>query len=63
LRAGSFPLGTVTLEYPGASVGVVSADHRSGICEEVIAQADSAMYRVKQERRTARREPAAVPDG
>jgi len=53
----------VTLEYPGASVGVVSADHRSGICEEVIAQADSAMYRVKQERRTARREPAAVPDG
>lgn len=69
LTMGSFPLGTMTLEYPGASVGVVSADHQSGTCEEVIAQADAAMYRVKEERRSARqargdgcRSRSGVPD-
>jgi diguanylate cyclase len=54
LTAGSFPLDSVTIEYPGASVGVVTANHQSGTGEEVIAQADAAMYRVKQDRCAAR---------
>lgn len=54
LTAGTFPLDSVTIEYPGASVGVITADHRSGTCEEVMAQADAAMYQVKQARRAAR---------
>jgi diguanylate cyclase len=54
LTAGSFPLDPVTIEYPGASVGVIAANHESGTCEEVIAEADAAMYRVKQDRRAAR---------
>ncbi len=54
LTAGSFPLEAVTIEYPGASVGVIAANHQSGTCEEVIAQADAAMYQVKQVRRAAR---------
>lgn len=54
LTAGSFPLGSVTIEYPGASVGAIAANHESGSCEEVIARADTAMYRIKQARRSAR---------
>lgn len=54
LTAGAFPLESVTIEYPGASVGVIGANHQSGTCDEVIAQADAAMYRVKQARRAAR---------
>lgn len=54
LTAGSFPLGSVTIEYPGASVGVIAVNHQSGTCEEVIARADTAMYRVKEARRAAR---------
>lgn len=54
LTAGSFPLGSVTIEYPGASVGVVAADHQSGTCEEVITRADTAMYEVKKARQAAR---------
>lgn len=54
LTAGSFPLDPVTIEYPGASVGVISADHQSGTAEEVIALADAAMYQVKRDRRAAR---------
>lgn len=54
LTAGSFPLGSVTIEYPGASVGVICADHQSGTSEQAIAAADAAMYRVKQDRRAVR---------
>lgn len=54
LTAGSFPLGAVTIEYPGASVGVITANHQSGGCEEVVARADAAMHRVKQDRHAAR---------
>ncbi|WP_083330645.1 sensor domain-containing diguanylate cyclase [Halofilum ochraceum] len=54
LTAGAFPLESVTVEYSGASVGVIAANHQSGTCDEVIAQADAAMYEVKQARRAAR---------
>lgn len=54
LTAGSFPIDSMTVEYPGASVGVITANHASGTCEDVIDEADAAMYRVKQDRRAAR---------
>jgi len=54
LTAGSFPLDSVTIEYPGASVGVICADYQSGTSEQAIARADAVMYRVKQDRRAAR---------
>lgn len=40
-----------TLDYPGASVGVVCADPGDTTADVAIRQADEAMYRAKQERR------------
>jgi diguanylate cyclase len=48
----SVPLaGQRTLEYPGASVGVVCADPCEGTCDTAIRLADEAMYQAKCSRR------------
>ncbi|MFN3882097.1 MAG: diguanylate cyclase domain-containing protein [Nitrincola lacisaponensis] len=51
LTQGMFELGAVTLEYAGASVGVVTSAHDEFHPEALIARADAAMYAVKQQRR------------
>jgi len=43
--------GKTTIEYGGASVGVVAVDPRATTAEEALKQADTAMYNVKRERR------------
>lgn len=48
---GRYTLGTVDLDYAGASVGVASLDPQHASAEEVLRQSDAAMYRVKLERR------------
>ncbi len=51
LTSGRFHLDGVTLDYPGASVGVVTSEDDERSCDALLARADEAMYRVKQARR------------
>lgn len=48
---GKFPIGPVTLDYPGASVGVVTSNTGERDGEQLLARADAAMYEVKRRRR------------
>jgi diguanylate cyclase len=48
-----FDLGGLRLDYPGASVGVVTIEPGELSAEEVLKLADSAMYDVKRQRRLA----------
>ncbi|HEY9106217.1 MAG TPA: sensor domain-containing diguanylate cyclase [Roseateles sp.] len=48
---GPYPAGAITMDYAGASVGVVSLDPQQANAEEVLRQSDAAMYRIKLERR------------
>jgi diguanylate cyclase len=49
--AGRYTAGPATIEYNGASVGVACLDPQKASIEDVLRQSDSAMYRVKLERR------------
>lgn len=51
LTTGQFMIGATTLDYTGASVGVVSSDPHELDCEAVLARADEAMYAIKKARR------------
>ena len=48
---GRFALSTCTIDYAGASVGVVSIEPGSTTAEEALRQADVQMYDVKRERK------------
>ena len=51
--AGRYTAGPATIEYDGASVGVACLDPQKASIEDVLRQSDSAMYRVKLDRRRA----------
>ncbi|MEO6278306.1 sensor domain-containing diguanylate cyclase [Roseateles sp.] len=51
--AGRYGVGPASIEYDGASVGVACLDPQQASIEDVLRQSDSAMYRVKLERRRA----------
>lgn len=53
LIAGSYELGDARIDYPGASIGVISAEPAES-AEALLARADAAMYTVKQARRKHR---------
>ncbi|HEX7866643.1 MAG TPA: sensor domain-containing diguanylate cyclase [Variovorax sp.] len=48
---GELRLKRMTIDYMGASVGVVAVDPRTTSAEEALRQADTAMYAVKDSRR------------
>lgn len=50
LTTGRFDLGTYALDYPGASVGVVTSGVNERDAEALLARADAAMYEVKEAR-------------
>ena len=52
LTTGEFMIGMTTLDYAGASVGVVTSCVGELDCEAVLARADAAMYESKRARRT-----------
>lgn len=54
LTAGTFLLNGEEFFYPGASVGVVTSSGDEKDSETLIARADSAMYRIKQSKRSDR---------
>lgn len=51
LTTGQFMIGTVTLDYSGASVGVVTSDPDERDSQVVLVRADEAMYQTKRVRR------------
>ena len=51
LTRGIVQLGPLTIDYPGASVGVVNAGNDEEDADRLLARADAAMYAVKQQRR------------
>lgn len=51
LTQGEFPIGDETLHYPGASVGVITADDSETDSEAIVARADAAMYDIKKARK------------
>lgn len=53
LTSGVFHLDATNINYPGASVGVVTSASDEHSCDALIARADSAMYSVKQARKAA----------
>lgn len=56
LTIGRFSIGTSTLDYAGASVGVVTSDAGERDCEALLARADKAMYEAKKAREPKRYE-------
>ncbi|MDO9467510.1 MAG: sensor domain-containing diguanylate cyclase [Thiobacillus sp.] len=51
LTTGRFSIGLNTIDYAGASVGVVTSDDSERDCEALLARADAAMYEAKKARR------------
>ncbi|ORE89567.1 diguanylate cyclase with gaf sensor [Oceanococcus atlanticus] len=51
---GIFMDGEIVLDYPGASIGVVSASPDEGDAEALIRRADQVMYQMKTRRKAAR---------
>jgi diguanylate cyclase len=51
LTTGHFSIGFHTIDYAGASVGVVTSDPSERNCETLLARADAAMYEAKKARR------------
>lgn len=51
LTTGRFSIGLHTLDYAGASVGVVTSGASERDCEALLARADAAMYEAKKARR------------
>lgn len=63
LTSGRFDLGKFTLDYAGASVGVVTSGINEREAEEVLARADAAMYEIKKLRQSSlRRDPPTDSD-
>lgn len=58
LTQGHFDLGNLTIDYPGASVGVVTAEDDELDIERLVTRADATMYRQKTARRKARQHQA-----
>lgn len=54
LTQGCFDLGDMSMDYPGASVGVVTAEPGETEVDALLTRADAAMYRQKVARRKAR---------
>ncbi|MDX1633746.1 MAG: sensor domain-containing diguanylate cyclase [Marinobacter sp.] len=52
LTSGVFPLDGHSLDYPGASVGVVTSNAGEHSCEALLARADDAMYSIKRQRKS-----------
>lgn len=51
LTAGRFTIGSETLYYAGASVGVVTSERGERDAQSVLARADAVMYEIKNARR------------
>lgn len=51
LTTGRFAIGMHTLDYAGASVGVVTSDASERDCEALLARADAAMHGTRKARR------------
>lgn len=51
LTSGRFTVGTETIHYAGASVGVVTSERGERDAESLLARADAAMYEIKKARR------------
>ena len=51
LTTGRFSIGMQTIDYPGASIGVVTSQPNERDTKALIAQADAAMYEDKKARR------------
>ena len=51
LTTGRFSIGLHTIDYAGASVGVVTSGAGERDCEALLARADAAMYEAKKARR------------
>ncbi|MDI9854045.1 sensor domain-containing diguanylate cyclase [Comamonas sp. 17RB] len=58
LLIGRYAFPECSLDYPGASFGIVSVDPSISSTQTVLREADLRMYADKQARRTSRREPA-----
>ena len=56
LTSGRFDLGNLSLDYPGASLGVVSAAADEQSIDDLLTRADAAMYQNKTARRRARQQ-------
>jgi diguanylate cyclase len=56
--AGEYHLGEVSMQYPGASVGVLSVQPNTLEAEGALKAADAVMYRIKQTRKTTRQSAA-----
>ncbi|OZB78158.1 MAG: hypothetical protein B7X28_09205 [Halothiobacillus sp. 13-55-253] len=55
LTVGRFALASTVIDYPGASIGVVTSTPEDHDIDELIERADQAMYRLKKNRRATRR--------
>ncbi len=53
LTQGRFVIGDISLDHQGASIGVVTADTSDSSAQNILANADAAMYQVKKKRRKA----------
>lgn len=52
LTTGQFSIGSIALDYAGASIGVVTSAANERNSEALLARADAAMYEIKKVRRT-----------
>lgn len=55
LTVGRFALASTIIDYPGASIGVVTSTPEDHDIDELIERADQAMYRLKKNRRATLR--------
>ncbi|WP_298217831.1 sensor domain-containing diguanylate cyclase [Halothiobacillus sp.] len=55
LTSGRFTLEATVIDYPGASIGVVTSTPEDHDIDELIERADQAMYRFKKNRRATER--------
>jgi diguanylate cyclase len=61
LLIGTYALNAVTINYEGASVGVVTSEPGETDPVRLLARADAVMYEIKKSRKTARATQAAAP--
>lgn len=58
LVEGHYDLPCCAMDYPGASLGIISADPRQTTVDQALQDADAAMYLEKRQRREARAQRA-----